>query len=351
MRMKRPLRSSVRERSCGGCYSPPFKTSETSETHRPVVVCCLLCLLIFVLVTSGRDVRSQSSASVQSAAAYSLTVPVDEVVLTFHAADIRGLPINDLKLDELSFFDNGKPPRKILAFQSLQDLPIRAGILIDESESVEQDLSSNRAISAKYAERLLRQQTDQAFVMDFASLSQIAQPWTNDPTTLAAGLRKFIHVGRRIPGTTIFDTIYRACLNQFGHVDYAGSGNFILLFSDGEDNASHASLKEAITECQHTNTAIYSFLTKSGSSFSPTGPVTLAQLASQSGGRVFLANDSDEGIDKDLRMIDADLRNQYRLIYRPAELKHDGSFHRIELHAPERVDTIIIRTGYYALAH
>jgi hypothetical protein len=102
---------------------------------------------------------------------YSLSVFVDEVSLTFHAADAHGLSINDLKLDELSLLDNGKPPHRILAFQSLQDLPIRAGILVDTSQSMAQNLSSDRATSVKYAQQLFRQQTDQAFVMDFDFLS------------------------------------------------------------------------------------------------------------------------------------------------------------------------------------
>jgi hypothetical protein len=49
-----------------------------------------------------------------------------------------------------------------------------------------------------------------------------------------------------------------------------------------------------------------------------------------------------------LRTIEANLRNQYRLVYRPAELQHDGSFHRIALIAPDRVDRVTIRSGYYA---
>ena len=81
------------------------------------------------------------------------------------------------------------------------------------------------------------------------------------------------------------------------------------------------------------------------------GPKTLAELASKSGGRVFYDDDSDAAIYSDLRMIEADLRNQYRLIYNPAELKHDGSFHRIELRGPERVESIAIRAGYYAPLH
>ena len=49
--------------------------------------------------------------------------------------------------------------------------------------------------------------------------------------------------------------------------------------------------------------------------------------------------------------VEADLRNQYRLVYRPADLKHDGSFHRIALIPPPRVDHLTIRSGYYAPAH
>ena len=65
----------------------------------------------------------------------------------------------------------------------------------------------------------------------------------------------------------------------------------------------------------------------------------MAELAAKTGGRVFYDDDSEAGIDNDLRTIEADLRNQYRLIYKPAELKRDGSYHRIELKGPERVDS------------
>jgi hypothetical protein len=97
--------------------------------------------------------------------------------------------------------------------------------------------------------------------------------------------------------------------------------------------------------CQRTNTAIYAFRAEREESLFSTGPRILAELTSETGGRVFHDDDSAAGIDSDLRTIEADLRNQYRLVYKPAELKHDGSFHRIELKAPERVDSIIIRSG------
>ena len=46
-----------------------------------------------------------------------------------------------------------------------------------------------------------------------------------------------------------------------------------------------------------------------------------------------------------------EMRNQYRLVYNPAELKHDGAFHEIELQPPDRVSRVAVRSGYFAPRH
>ena len=74
----------------------------------------------------------------------------------------------------------------------------------------------------------------------------------------------------------------------------------------------------------------------------------LAELTKETGGRMFYDDDSQAEIDKNLRLIEANLRTQYRLIYRPQELKSDGSFHQIELKTPPRVESVTIRSGYYS---
>jgi Ca-activated chloride channel family protein len=312
------------------------------------VICSLPILLI---AQAGRIDAQTSSVAAQSGEGYRLNVAVDEVGLTFHAADAHGLPVNDLKLDELSLLDNGRPPRRILAFQYLQDSPIRAGILVDTSDSMREFIASNRAISIEYAQRILRQQIDQAFVVNFGYVSKIVQPWTGDPMELSSGVRR-VRAGEESPlgGTAMYDTIFHTCFYEFGKIDRGTTGNFILLFSDGEDNVSHMSLKETIDACQHTNTAIYAFRAEPASGFFSGGAATLAELAAKTGGRVFHASSSEAEIYDDLRIIEGDLRNQYRLVYKAALLKHDGSFHRIELKPPERVDSIVIRSGYYAPA-
>lgn len=309
-------------------------------------------LLALLLCVPARQSDGQSDAAVaKKANSYRVSLPVDEVELTFHAADISGLPVNDLKLDDLSLLDNGKPPEKILGFYLPKDHPIRAGILVDTSESMDEHRGDDQAVAIQYAQRVLRQQTDRAFVTYFGYISKITQDWTSDPNALADGVRKTVAGGVNPQGgTAIFDTIFRTCLYQFGDIDHAASGNFILLISDGEDNASHTSLQEAVEICQHSNTAIYAFHSEPKEGFS-SGPGTLAELASKTGGRVFLSDGNEAGISDDLRIIEQDLLNQYRLVYKPADLKHDGSFHRINLITPKRVRRITVRSGYYAPAH
>lgn len=278
---------------------------------------------------------------------YRLSVSVDEVILTFHAADAHGLPINDLKLSDLTLLDNDKPPAKVLDFQLQQDFPIRAGILIDTSVSMSSHHHRDQSIAIQYAQHLLRRQTDQAFVMDFDRTPHLIQPWTGNPTTLTTAIQTLTR-SDPIGGTTLFDTLYAACRYQFGAIDHRGSGNFILLFSDGEDNASFLDLETAVDMCQRTNTAIYAFSSNAHDGSLAPGTATLAQLTAQTGGAIFHDDASPTDIFADLQTIESNLRNQYRLVFRPATLEHNGAFHPIVLATPDRVATLTIRSGYYA---
>lgn len=304
-------------------------------------------LLILVCFANLHCADAQIIAT-QRAERYHLSIAVDEVSLTFHAADAHGRPVSDLKLEELNLSDDGKPPRKIVAFHSLEGRPIRAGILMDTSDSMAGYLPRNRGIAGEYARLLLLRQIDQAFVMDFDSQSRVVQSWTGDANSLIAGVRAFTaHSTSHLGGTAIFDSIYRACLNQFGRLGETNTANFILLFTDGEDNASHISMDESVEMCQRSNTAIYIFRAEQETEFAD-GPKTLAELASKTGGNVFYDDESDAAIYGDLRIIEENLRNQYVLVYKPAELKRDGAFHRVELKVSERVASTTVRAGYYA---
>ena len=69
-----------------------------TRTIRCVAVIALFCC------SWQADGQAGSSAD-QSSGAYSLRLPVNEVVVTFHATDAQGLPINNLTLGEIKLYD------------------------------------------------------------------------------------------------------------------------------------------------------------------------------------------------------------------------------------------------------
>jgi VWFA-related protein len=314
------------------------------------IICCFL---FFELAAGVQSVRPQNHAGAASnGPPPNFYAPADEVDVTFHAADAQGLPITDLKLNDLTIYDNYKAPGKILVFESLRDTPTKAGILLDTSDSMERWFARDRAIASQYVERLLRPETDHAFLEEFGYVTRVIRPWTGDAHALTTGIDESRAGRANSPGgTALFDTIYSACLYQFGKSERPVSGNFILLFTDGEDNASHIDLRSAVDMCQAADTAIYAFRPQHTESYS-SGPRNLAQLSSETGGRTFQLEGTEAEINKDLYIIDSDLRDRYWLVYRPVELKHDGSFHAIYLGSsdPARGLTIDVRSGYYAPA-
>ena len=290
-----------------------------------------------------------NSDSDQPQTSYTIRLSVDEVVLTFHATDAQGLPIDDLKASEVRVVDNGAPPRRVISFESLVDRQIRAAVLLDTSESMQQALPTSKLVAEHFAEHIFRQKSDQAMVLDFGYTSEFVQPWTADQATLSRSIQN-VRLGRMnpLPGTAILDTVFRACSYGFNQIDSSATGNFILLLSDGEDNAGHMPLEEALRACQRSNTVIYAFLLPSNPDHPSTGPKTLRDLATQTGGRVFPADDAPDAISMDLKIIESEIRNQYRLVYKPANLLHNGAFRAIELQLPDRVNKVEVRSGYFA---
>jgi VWFA-related protein len=303
-------------------------------------------LLLPLALRAGGD-KQVAGKTQTDVGPYTLTVPVDEVNLTFHVSNFQGLPIEDLTMNDLRLFDDGRRQAHILSFQSYRNLPIRAGVLFDTSRSIG-GLRRNQEIAVLYMTRLLRKESDRAFVMRFDSETKVKQDWTSDAELLVASLRTIAtDTESRLGGTVLFDSLYKACRDQWNGDRMEATGNFILLFTDGMDNASHARVEDVIDACQQARTAIYVFSDEPKSFFSP-GQKTLTELVKKSGGRIFFDATETE-IWNDLRIMESDQRSQYRIVYKPSSLKLDGTFHRIKLQSPVRGGEITTRSGYYAV--
>lgn len=278
---------------------------------------------------------------------YTIHVSSDEISLRFHASDRDNKPLPQLQARDLQLFDNDNPQQNIVLLKPLEDLPIRAGFLFDISASVLKDVWFYRAIVQLYASRILTRGVDKAFVTQFDTEPLIVQNWTDEPASITSGAAS---VGPRenrfVPLTAIFDSLYITCRDQFQAAQSETAGNFIVIFSDGEDDASHAYLSEAVDMCQRKHVSIYAF----ESGHSAEGRQALTSLTQQTGGRLFNHARRDD-IWKDLQTIEAEQKNQYFLVYKPANFKADSSFHRLRLQSNIAGARIVARSGYYAFAN
>jgi VWFA-related protein len=77
----------------------------------------------------------------------------------------------------------------------------------------------------------------------------------------------------------------------------------------------------------------------------------LKELSEATGGEPYFPKSLDE-VESTCRQIARDIRNQYTLVYRPSNLKKDGTFRNIRVDAfqPHSKNKLVVRTrpGYFA---
>jgi VWFA-related protein len=119
----------------------------------------------------------------------------------------------------------------------------------------------------------------------------------------------------------------------------------IILVSDGDDNQSHVTREEAIEMALRANVIVYTISTN----FPSGGPgdKVLQRIADATGGRAFEPFQLQQVADS-FQQIQADLRSQYELSYRPPNFAHDGRYRTIEISALRKGLKVRSRNGYYA---
>jgi VWFA-related protein len=311
---------------------------------RETGVVAAVCVLAMCVQAPAQDANKPKAED----RAFTMSVPVNEVNLTFHVSDASGVPIEHLHQSDFELLDNGKLQKRIVAFREHSDMPIRVGFLLDNSPSMERQQERNQAIASELVKEFFRPEVDRAFTMGFGVESKVTLDWSGDGGAIANGIADAVERPEsEREGTALFDAVYHACRDRFSQQSDARSGNFILLFTDGEDNSSRVWEPEAVDMCQRARTAIYVFIPEWKSRASR-GQQILEDLAAKTGGRAFYQ--SKQSNHDDLAAAVTDVRYQYELVYAPASLKRDGSFHKIKLRSGEQRAQIQVRSGYYAYA-
>ena len=295
--------------------------------------------------------------------AETLKVNVDVVNLFFNVKDKKGGLIPNLAKTEFEVYEDGKP-QAIKYFSAESNQPLTLGILIDASVSQERVLGMEKEVGAAFLKNVLRQK-DEAFVISFDVNVDLLQDFTNSSHDLTAALnRAKINGGGGgggIPGlgggpiptsnprgTLLYDAIYLASHDKLGHE--VGRKAMIIL-TDGEDQGSQLTIKEAQEAAQKSDSIVYVLLIADrgfyGGMYS--GDREMKRLCDETGGRVIEVGNKMDKLQAAFDQIANELRSQYNIGYTPTNGKRDGTYRKVQIKTKDNYK-VQARAGYYAIS-
>src|SRR5882724_11004517 len=275
-----------------------------------------------------------------------ITKTVNEVNVVFTVTDRHGRYVKNLGRGDFSVLDDSKPAGQIRSFHSETDLPLQVGLMVDASNSVRDRFKFEQESAIEFLNQTVRPRYDKAFVVGFDLTPEVTQDFTDNTEALSRGVRALRPGG----GTAMYDALYFACRDKLLKAQQNGPvRRAIILLSDGDDNMSHVSREEAIDMAQRAEVIVYTISTNvTGTRY--TGDKVLERMAEATGGRAFFPFQLNDVANAFVEIQD-ELRSQYALSYKPADLRADGRYHTIEILAQNHKGLRVrSRRGYYAPA-
>jgi Ca-activated chloride channel homolog len=271
---------------------------------------------------------------------------VNEVNVVFTVTDKHGRYVKDLKKNDFKVLDDLRPADEIRSFHNETDLPLQVGLLVDASNSVRDRFKFEQESAIEFLNQTVRPKYDKAFVVGFDATPEVTQDFTDNTELLSRGVRALRPGG----GTALYDAIYYACRDKLMKAPQTGPvRRALIVLSDGDDNQSHVTREEAIEMAQRAEVIVYTISTNIIGSRNK-GDKILERIAGATGGRPFFPFQITD-VANAFAEIQDELRSQYALSYKPADLKADGRYHSIEILAQNHKNLRVrSRRGYYAPA-
>lgn len=267
-----------------------------------------------------------------------------EVRLNVTALDSSGRSVQTLDKDAFHIFEDNTP-QTINSFRH-EDLPVSLGILIDSSGSMYDKRVAVDAASLDLVK--LSNPEDEAFLVDFSWEAFIDQDFTNSIDKLQEGLSYIKSSG----GTAIYDALVASA-------DYLSKNakhpkQVLLVITDGEDNASSATLEAAIRRIQDFDgPVVYCIGLLFGDDTNKTesrhARRVLETLAEQTGGVAYFPKSVKE-VDGITKEVANDIRTQYTIAYHSTKPPELGGYRAVRVEAKDKSYgklSVRTRSGYY----
>ncbi len=278
---------------------------------------------------------------------FTLRQDVDEVVLNATVLDSGGRLVQSLQKGDFQVFEDGVP-QTIAAFRH-EDVPVSIGILIDNSGS----MADKRMAVNQAAIDMVKASNpdDETFIVNFSEEAYIDQDFTSDIGKLNQGLSHIDSKG----GTALYDAVVASA-------DYMAkyakrSKQVLLIITDGEDNASSATLEYTIRRVQDlSGPVVYTIGLLFGDEDSPKtqrrAKRALQDLSDQTGGIAYFPK-RIQNVDEVANEVASDIRNQYTIGYHSTNPPSKGGYREVHVEAKAKGMgrlTVRTRTGYFPRA-
>jgi len=263
---------------------------------------------------------------------YVENVDVDVVRLTVVVTDDRGRFVPGLTQKDFQVSEDGVA-QKISAFSD-ERTPLELVTAIDVSSSVTEALPGMKTAATRFLGGL--EPTDQSTVLGFNDSIYTLARRSTDQVVRERAIGRL----RAWGGTALYDAI----VHSIDVLDRQTGRRAIVLFTDGEDQNSHAPMATAIAQVEASDAMIY-VVGQGRAVHSKDLQKLLQRITTTSGGRAFFST-SPQKLDEAFGEILDDLHHQYSISYPAPDDQRDGKWHSITIKAGGGKYKVRARQGY-----
>jgi VWFA-related protein len=280
------------------------------------------------LAQGGRAVATVQTRGVKFAEA----VDVDVVQLTAVVTDRSGRFVSGLKPESFKVYDNDRP-QPITSFQS-ENIDLELVAAIDVSSSMREALPRVKESAKRFLSGL--RPGDHVTVLAFNDIVYTLAQRTKEQNARVMAIDRM----RAWGGTALYDVV----VDALRRLERLTGRRSLLLFSDGDDQSSHATLEAAIAHAEGSDATIYA-IGQGRAVRTRELQAVLTRFAHISGGRAFFTEDLTR-LDKFFEEILEDLSNQYLISYNYPDSERDGQWHKVRLEVADGDYEVRVRPGY-----
>lgn len=286
-----------------------------------------------------------------------IAVDVQLVNLTATVRDARGALVPGLTKDDFEILEDGAP-QSVRFFARQTELPLSAGLLVDFSGSQDEFVKRHRRDIESFLKSVVGKK-DRVFVVCFGNHVRLVSQFTSDIDALMDELKRFEKGERKYPrlgddppregGTAFYDAVYHATEKLRGE----DGRRALVMFSDGQDNASAHHMLDAIEAAQSADVLLYNVrYTTTEAEKKRTGARDLygqrvmERMAADTGGVAF--NASNQNPKPAFDAIAEELHSLYEFGFHSTNPGRDGRFRKLEIRLKQPGLKARAKSGYYA---